>query len=64
MALFIASHTTTDEAQAKKYQDIRKIDLPEYSSEKAERVSPDEIESIILPYLEEHMSRRAFNNGS
>lgn len=41
-----------NDEDASKYQDIKKTDLHEYTSKDVERISKDEIEEIIMKYLE------------
>ena len=46
-----------------KYQNIKKIDLYEYTSEDVEIISKDDIEEIVMKYLKKYLARGGFNNG-
>jgi len=46
-----------------KYQNIKKIDLHEYTSKDVELISKDELEEIVMKYLKKYMARGGFNNG-
>jgi len=43
-----------------KYQNIKKIDLTEYTSKDVELISKDEIEEIVMSYLKNYPSRGCF----
>ena len=45
-----------------KYQNIKKIDLHEYTSNDVELISKDEIEGIVMKYLKNYLARGGFNN--
>ncbi|HJH25988.1 MAG TPA: hypothetical protein C5S37_04260, partial [Methanophagales archaeon] len=45
-----------------KYQNIKKIDLYEYTSKDVESISKDEIEEIVMKYLKNYLARGGFNN--
>jgi putative hydrolase len=47
-----------------KYQDIKKIDLHEYTSKDVELISKDELEEIVMKYLKKYLARGGFNNSN
>ena len=47
-----------------KYQNIKKIDLQEYTSKDVESISKEEIEEIVMKYLKNYQARGGFNNDA
>ena len=52
-----------DDENVSKYQNIKKINLHEYTSKDVKLISKDEMEEIVMEYLKKYLSKGGFNNG-
>ena len=52
-----------NDADASKYQNIKKADLYEYTTKDVELITKDEVEEIVMKYLKNYLAGGGFNNG-